>query len=462
MFCFLVLFCVDFIGDILVFVMSLYDVLLNNAGNFNNYVCDKYILVEGKFVRNRKLPQECIMKYIPWNRGRSTALEAMYFMEEYWGVSDMDVSKQAISERRMIIDPQAYIDINDDLIREIYKKPEELKTFKGYYLTAMDGSIFDLPNYPTIKEDFNIQKNNHSHHTATARVSTMVDVLNEFIISSHIGCRKIGEIKPAINHIDDVKTKINLRKSIIICDRGYVSKELMLKIMQNRSHFVIRLTKKSFKEKRKKMTKNDQIIWVPLDETYIKTLSDKRLRKFATKKEILRLRIINIQLPSGEIETLATNLYDESITIDDFKEIYNKRWTIETNYDKLKNKLQTENFSGRRKIIIEQDFYSDIYVFNIATTIKHDINQQIEKQRRKNNKYRYKEYSANFNIAVGLVKKELLNLLDSDEEKKQQTIEKIFKILEKHLIPIKEERKTTPREPVDYGHKFSDNNKRPF
>lgn len=167
----------------------------------------------------------------------------------------MDVSKQAISERRMIIDPQAYIDINDDLIREIYKKPEELKTFKGYYLTAMDGSIFDLPNYPTIREDFNIQKNNHSHHTATARVSTMVDVLNEFIISSHIGCRKIGEIKPAINHIDDVKTKINLRKSIIICDRGYVSKELMLKIMQNRSHFVIRLTKKSFKEKREKNDK---------------------------------------------------------------------------------------------------------------------------------------------------------------------------------------------------------------
>ncbi|WP_257791425.1 transposase [Methanosphaera sp. BMS] len=57
------------------------------------------------------------------------------------------------------------------------------------------------------------------------------------------------------------------------------------------------------------------------------------------------------------METLATNLFDKSMTIDDFKEIYNKRWTIETNYDKLKNKLETENFSGRRKIIIEQDFY---------------------------------------------------------------------------------------------------------
>ena len=436
--------------------MSLCGNLLDNMGNFNSYVCDKYILDDNKFVRNRKLTQECIMKYVLWNRGRTTALEALYFMEEYWGVMDMDVSKQAISQRRMIIDPQAYIDINDDLIKAIYKRPEELKTFKGYYLTAIDGSIFDLPNYPTIREDFAIDENiDHTHHTATARVSTMVDVLNEFILSSSISNRKRGELKHALNHVDDVKSKINHRKTIIVCDRGYGSKELMLKIMKQHSHFVIRLKNSTFKEKRAKMTKNEQIIWIPLDETYIKTLKDKKLQKFAIKKEILRLRIINIQ-------TLATNIYDESMTIEDFKEIYNKRWTIETNYDKLKNKLQTENFSGRRKIIIEQDFYSDIYVFNIATTVKHDVNQEIEEKRKNNNKYKYKDYQANFNIAIGIVKKELLNLLTTDIEKQQQTSMKIIKILQKHLIPIKEERKSTNREPVDYGHKFTDNNKRSF
>jgi len=61
-----------------------------------------------------------------------------------------------------------------------------------------------------------------------------------------------------------------------------------------------------------------------------------------------------------------------------------------------------------------------------------------------------------------LVKKELLNLINTDKEKQQQTITKIIKILQKHLIPIKEEIKSTNREPVDYGHKFTDNNKRSF
>ena len=449
------------IDSILVFVMSLCDVLSASMGNFNSYVCDKYILVDNK-IRNRKLPQECIMKYILWNRGRTTALEALYFMEEYWGVMDMDVSKQAISQRRMIIDPQAYIDINDDLIREIYKRPEELKTFKGFYLTADDGSIFDLPNYPTVREDFDIKYNNHSHHTATARVSTMVDVLNEFIISSAISNRKYSEVKHAISHLEDAKDKIDLTKTITIYDRGYPSKDLILKTMDLNSYFIIRLKKDTFIEQRQNITTNDEIIEVPIDKDYLRRISDNEIKELAKKQDKIKIRIITIPLSSGEIETLATNVFDKTFTIDDFKQIYNKRWTIETNYDKLKNKLQTENFSGRRKIIIEQDFYSDTYVFNIATIVKHDVNQEIEQKRRNNKKYKYKDYQANFNIAVGLVKKELLNLITNDKEKQQQTITKIIKILQKHLIPIKEEIKSTNREPVDYGHKFTDNNKRSF
>lgn len=57
----------------------------------------------------------------------------------------------------MFIDPQDYIDINDDLLERKYTE-HELKKFKGYFLVAHDGSIFDLPNYPTIRKDFGIEK----------------------------------------------------------------------------------------------------------------------------------------------------------------------------------------------------------------------------------------------------------------------------------------------------------------
>ena len=80
--------------------MFLCNHMLDNMGSFNSCVCEKYILEENKFVRNRKLPQECIMRYVPWNRGRTTALEALYFMEEFWGDMGMDVFKQAISQKK--------------------------------------------------------------------------------------------------------------------------------------------------------------------------------------------------------------------------------------------------------------------------------------------------------------------------------------------------------------------------
>lgn len=72
----------------------------------------------------------------------------------------------------------------------------------------------------------------------------MVDVLNEFILSSVITNRKSSEPDLAIGHLEDVKNRIDLEKTINICDRGYGSKKLMLKIMQLNSYFVIRLKKR--------------------------------------------------------------------------------------------------------------------------------------------------------------------------------------------------------------------------
>ncbi|MCM1992419.1 hypothetical protein [Oceanirhabdus seepicola] len=38
---------------------------------------------------------------------------------------------------------------------------------------------------------------------------------------------------------------------------------------------------------------------------------------------------------------------------------------VEVKYDELKNRLEIENFTGRTKIAIEQDFYASIYQSNI-------------------------------------------------------------------------------------------------
>lgn len=68
--------------------------------------------------------------------------------------------------------------------------------------------------------------------------------------------------------------------------------------------------------------------------------------KFAKLKHSLKLRVLKIQLSNGDIEYLATNIFDPQITLDDFKWAYHKRWGIETKYNDVKNKLEIEIFTG--------------------------------------------------------------------------------------------------------------------
>ncbi|MCR0487373.1 transposase, partial [[Clostridium] innocuum] len=52
------------------------------------------------------------------------------------------------------------------------------------------------------------------------------------------------------------------------------------------------------------------------------------------------------------VEYLISNLPMNEYSIDDLKELYHLRWTIETSYNRLKNRIKLEEFSGFKEILI--------------------------------------------------------------------------------------------------------------
>ena len=74
---------------------------------------------------------------------------------------------------------------------------------------------------------------------------------------------------------------------------------------------------------------------------------------------------------------------DKKFTIKDFKELYNLRRGIETNYNTMKNRLNIENYTGKRKITIEQDIYSKFLKYNIFQYHENYFNLLINKTKRK-------------------------------------------------------------------------------
>lgn len=414
--------------------------VLEEFGNFNNFVERKYILKDTAFTRKGKLSLASIIKYPLCNRKKTTSIEVNRFLRNELNDRGVTITKQAISEKRQFIDSIVYVDMNDSFISKIYSHQEEMASFKGFHICAIDASIVEIPNNKLTRKEFDIGEKTESHkNTSAARISCMVDTHWDFVISSNLTNKKVSEVKHAMIHLDDAKDKINLSKTITIYDRGYNYTELMVNTLNLNSYFLMRAKANTFKSKQllmDKKGKTDQTFDISLNKSKIKHFNSEDLKKYAEEIRDFKIRIVKVKLKNGKIETLLTNLPEEIATPEELKQLYGDRWKIETNYDRLKNKLHIEKFTGKKKIIIEQDFYSHIYLFNILIALKNDAEQQITRKPKETTKYKYK-YRTNINTLIGNIKNEIPRLLTNDQEEINRTVKEILDIAKKDLVYTK-------------------------
>ncbi|MBC7193858.1 MAG: transposase, partial [Marinobacter sp.] len=79
------------------------------------------------------------------------------------------------------------------------------------------------------------------------------------------------------------------------------------------------------------------------------------------------LRLVRVDLPGGTTEVLATSLLDaQAFPAADFADLYHRRWGIETDYRRLKQTLNLENFSGRSPRAVQQDLHARVLLKNLA------------------------------------------------------------------------------------------------
>ena len=122
----------------------------------------------------------------------------------------------------------------------------------------------------------------------------------------------------------------------------------------------------------------------------------------------MNVRMISVKLDGGITEYLATSIFDGSLKAADFKELYFKRWPIETKYGELKNQLMLEEFSGATSISIEQEFYINLLLSNLSALLKSSADEEISQNARLSNRFRYQ---ANRTYIIGRLKWFLPRLL---------------------------------------------------
>jgi len=112
----------------------------------------------------------------------------------------------------------------------------------------------------------------------------------------------------------------------------------------------------------------------------------------ATAGTAVRLRVIKLRLPTGQIETLVTPLTEEEMPEAAFGELYALRWGIEVHYGQEQYALEMENFSGPPPRGSAQDDHATILFANLSAVVKQEAEPQGDVRRdpyqRKYERYR--------------------------------------------------------------------------
>lgn len=348
-----------------------------------------------RFVRKRLLSMYQVVMYLLYstkqaihqNISRIIDLKTLDFP---------DVSKQAVSRARQGIMPslfQALFDTSVDLWhhssvpRKLWRSKE--KVF------AIDGSKIQLPesisNFKEYGEMFS--KQNSQRRWSMALASVIYDVTNDYICHGLIRPFLSSERIAAIDHCKALESLGFLKDAVLIFDRGYYS-EAMFRYFSENGYFCVMRIKEGIRLS--KSCKGDSVLSLRFDGDDETTPKD------------LSVRVLAIDLGNGTTEYLATNLFDAAYSIEDFKELYFMRWNLESKYYELKTQLLLEEFNGATSVSIEQEFYINLLYSNLAALVKASADNEIEKESKPGNKYRYQ---ANRAYIIGRMKNILVPVL---------------------------------------------------
>lgn len=107
---------------------------------------------------------------------KSMAIKMADFMDDFSSVGFPNISKRALSKAQQGISPEAFAELHRISVQTFYEKCDDLHTWNGYLVLAIDGTSFQLPQTHRNMETFGVSVNQNSSPCAMASSSLLFDV----------------------------------------------------------------------------------------------------------------------------------------------------------------------------------------------------------------------------------------------------------------------------------------------
>ncbi len=401
------------------------------------------------FTRNRKISFSDVLLLTLNKQGQNTSFEIRDYEINKKGESNVNYTDEAYLKQRRQLNPEVFKELNKGYLKNFYHEKKCVKRYKGYVVWAIDGSKDEIPNTDENRQIFGVVPGGGRRKetkVARALMTGAYDVYNNFFGDVEIDKATAYETNLAKKNIEACLEISRKHKNLFIFDRNYPAMELFEFIGERNSKYLMRLSVNDYVEERKQMSTDDEIVSLKYNRHRLHHFKQKNpglYEKIKDKKEI-KVRIINLRLDTGEIESLITNIFDKKFTLLDFKELYNKRWKVEEAYNSLKNKLKIEKFTGKLPIYIYQDIYAQVLVYNQIQDMLNVANEEL-KEKNKEKKLKHK-YKINENKAIGIYKEKFIKLmLIEDRKEGEKEYNKLIKEMIRYVSVVRHGRPSKPR-----------------
>lgn len=289
-----------------------------------------------------------------------------YFAE--LGLKPADApKKQTVSDARAKVDWQAF----EFLLQEAKRDDLEVP-WKGHSVKIADGTKLNLPNADELCERFAIP--NTKVGPGFFPQAWMVTLLNSISgqpIAATVGCHKKSERDLMIELLDSCSPN-----DVLLLDRGLGGARVYLECAKRGIHFVHRL----------KTTGDRTALYV---QDFIDSKKTSVLYGVDAVDEDGEWVLLWVRLVKGPIDSegkrivWATSLLDEeNYSVGAIRELYRRRWGIETAYGRIKNLLNLEKFHARTYNGVMQEIFANLTVMSLAAAIDVEASNKLGTDRR--------------------------------------------------------------------------------
>jgi hypothetical protein len=281
---------------------------------------------------------------------------------EVWRV----VTASAYRQARQKVQPEVFVHLNAVMCEEYYARygaDGAVGLWHGQRVLGVDGSYLNLPDTEETRREFSVQTNQHvGGEQVQALASVLYDLRNDVGLSAALGPKQAEK-----NLLFGTHLAATQPGDVVVGDRAYADYSVLATLVARQCHFVIRFPRQSFTAVK--------AFWAARAQERVVTLEvTSKARAHVAQQQLptmLRVRLVKVVLPSGEVEVLGTDLLDlKTYPAAEFKVVYGWRWSHETYHDRIKNIFEVERFSGKSVQAIKQDFYGVVFLTTLESILR--------------------------------------------------------------------------------------------